>query len=166
MNLQSQVKYSVYYMLRETVDADVTVQFGGENEEFIIPGVVIREPDFLTSPLQLGGGTWFTSIIVLEILTDKIYKRDKTISDILIRVANSGVVMIDYSPYDVGGVDVSNFPYDPPDSNTVNPNYDPSRIFGYGEFNDVESTTDQIEKIENVGLYRSIIRFAMNVAYE
>lgn len=161
MNDISMVKYNLYYLLRDLCQ-DYTILLAEEGPERINGDTIfIHSIGVDNAPLQLGGGVFRSVGFMLDVFSSNGIIHDDNVSNILDRFYSAGSVIYDFNP--IGGE--SNFPYEPPESNTANPYYTPTS-YGWMDFVESSSTDLLEEEIDKTVYARTAISIDVLYAKE
>lgn len=115
----------------------------------------------VNSPLQLGTGVFRTVAFSVDVLSSNGTIHADNVSSIMDRFYNAGAIIYDYNP--ISGV--SNFPYDPPESDTPNVDYVPT-VYGWMDFLSDNATDVLEEKIDRTVYIRTVIELVATYAKE
>ena len=163
INNKTLKKWNLYYKIRQLINDEIPVYVDPqEDREMQIPSMVLYSDAISATPLQLGGGNWISDDYTIDIVHNKHTYLDSYVATLIEGLLDAKIDFIDYSP--IGGV--SNFPYDPPDSTTINPNYDANRTLGIIEIMDVTGSDIPYTELGYEGVHRYSIGLTANTIYE
>ena len=155
------VQYTLYYLIR-SLCTEYTVKFGESQPDRITGDTIfLYRSNVSNESLQLGLGISRYISFIVEVFSQNGVIHGDIVSIISDRFFNAGCIIYDYNP--ISGK--SNFPYDPPDSETANLDYTET-VYGWMDFISCNSTDVLDEEIDRVIYSRSVIDFSVNYAKE
>jgi hypothetical protein len=157
----SLVQYNLYYLLRELCP-DYNIIMAEEDPARITGDTIfLHRVITVNSPLQLGTGIFRTIASSADVFSSNGTIHGDIVSTIMDRFYNAGSIIYDYNPID----GVSNFPYDPPDSDTANGDYTPT-VYGWMDFVSDNAQDVLEEEIDRTVYIRTVIELVATYAKE
>lgn len=159
MNDLSLIEYNIYYFIKELAP-EYTVLLIKPNIEKLEPNTIfIARHSVFQEPFQLGGGVERVTGFAVDVFSSNSVIHSGVVSTLLDNFGSNGKIIKDYTPIE----GVSNFPFDPADSDIENLHYVEKNI-GWMEFISPTSYDLNEEVLDKISYQRSVVN--INVTYE